>query len=109
MRDRAAEMLDVEEAVDGMAIHVEEDRVRHRRIVPFLGVMVSVHAVRLEVAAWRVIAGTTGRDRPDVTLRAVDRDRHLLRDRKSTRLNSSHMSISYAVFCLKKKNKQQAR
>src|SRR6266480_3496359 len=29
----------------------------------------------------------------------------LLRDRKSTRLNSSHMSISYAVFCLKKKKK----
>src|SRR5690242_21220892 len=27
-------------------------------------------------------------------------------DRKSTRLNSSHMSISYAVFCLKKKTKQ---
>src|SRR4051812_38330757 len=27
----------------------------------------------------------------------------LLKDRKSTRLNSSHMSISYAVFCLKKK------
>src|SRR5690242_20989243 len=26
-------------------------------------------------------------------------------DRKSTRLNSSHMSISYAVFCLKKKTK----
>src|SRR4051812_49773487 len=28
-----------------------------------------------------------------------------VRDRKSTRLNSSHMSISYAVFCLKKKKK----
>src|SRR5256885_7479839 len=28
------------------------------------------------------------------------------RDRKSTRLNSSHLVISYAVFCLKKKNKQ---
>src|SRR5438477_9155143 len=27
-------------------------------------------------------------------------------DRKSTRLNSSHMSISYAVFCLKKKKNQ---
>src|SRR5699024_12676727 len=27
-------------------------------------------------------------------------------DRKSTRLNSSHVSISYAVFCLKKKNKK---
>src|SRR5207249_8025807 len=29
-------------------------------------------------------------------------------DRKSTRLNSSHVSISYAVFCLKKKKKQRA-
>src|SRR5438128_11436027 len=29
------------------------------------------------------------------------------RDRKSTRLNSSHGSISYAVFCLKKKNKKK--
>src|SRR5437870_12370442 len=31
-------------------------------------------------------------------------DRQLRRDRKSTRLNSSHVAISYAVFCLKKKN-----
>src|SRR4051812_49594005 len=30
-----------------------------------------------------------------------------LRDRKSTRLNSSHMSISYAVFCLKKKKQRR--
>src|SRR5690242_21306234 len=30
-------------------------------------------------------------------------------DRKSTRLNSSHMSISYAVFCLKKKKKNPIR
>src|SRR5437870_8282138 len=29
------------------------------------------------------------------------------RDRKSTRLNSSHVAISYAVFCLKKKNKNK--
>src|SRR5699024_12817842 len=28
-------------------------------------------------------------------------------DRKSTRLNSSHVSISYAVFCLKKKKKEE--
>src|SRR3712207_8931286 len=28
-----------------------------------------------------------------------------IKDRKSTRLNSSHANISYAVFCLKKKNK----
>src|SRR5476649_3021223 len=30
-----------------------------------------------------------------------------VRDRKSTRLNSSHTVISYAVFCLKKKNKAE--
>src|SRR5437660_12268852 len=30
-----------------------------------------------------------------------------LQDRKSTRLNSSHVAISYAVFCLKKKKKQK--
>src|SRR2546426_7558134 len=32
----------------------------------------------------------------------------LHRDRKSTRLNSSHLVISYAVFCLKKKKKNNA-
>src|SRR5690242_21496166 len=32
-----------------------------------------------------------------------------LEDRKSTRLNSSHMSISYAVFCLKKKRTRADR
>src|SRR5437868_11833998 len=39
--------------------------------------------------------------------RSRHRRRKILRvssDRKSTRLNSSHVSISYAVFCLKKKN-----
>src|SRR3712207_7533798 len=30
-------------------------------------------------------------------------------DRKSTRLNSSHANISYAVFCLKKKNKTKSK
>src|SRR5438876_8111685 len=33
----------------------------------------------------------------------------LFQDRKSTRLNSSHPSISYAVFCLKKKKKKVKR
>src|SRR5437868_13007474 len=32
-----------------------------------------------------------------------------LEDRKSTRLNSSHVSISYAVFCLKKKKKKKKK
>src|SRR5688572_31724691 len=33
----------------------------------------------------------------------------LITDRKSTRLNSSHSQISYAVFCLKKKNNHNSR
>src|SRR3712207_7304017 len=51
-------------------------------------------------------------DRPvEVALRDVD-GHHVARrqrpelDRKSTRLNSSHANISYAVFCLKKKKKR---
>src|SRR2546426_2217691 len=36
---------------------------------------------------------------------ATSKISHLGRDRKSTRLNSSHLVISYAVFCLKKKKK----
>src|SRR5207248_8860763 len=34
---------------------------------------------------------------------------HLDQDRKSTRLNSSHRTISYAVFCLKKKKKNKSQ
>src|SRR6266496_5132733 len=37
------------------------------------------------------------------------RRRACTRDRKSTRLNSSHVEISYAVFCLKKKKKKHGR
>src|SRR2546427_7620292 len=37
-------------------------------------------------------------------MRAVRQPDALCEDRKSTRLNSSHSQISYAVFCLKKKN-----
>src|SRR3712207_7768535 len=60
-----------------------------------------------------VIVGTQmiakGLDLPLVTLVGIvsaDTGLHLpdFRDRKSTRLNSSHANISYAVFCLKKKN-----
>src|SRR2546421_3076119 len=49
----------------------------------------ALDAARLEVAAARIV---------DL---AVDEP---VEDRKSTRLNSSHDQISYAVFCLKKKN-----
>src|SRR2546426_5815679 len=46
------------------------------------------------------------RGREAVAVVGSDRDhRDARRDRKSTRLNSSHLVISYAVFCLKKKKK----
>src|SRR2546426_5649902 len=46
--------------------------------------------------------------RGDRGLRRLRRDdQALARDRKSTRLNSSHLVISYAVFCLKKKKKDK--
>src|SRR5438309_11551426 len=43
--------------------------------------------------------------------RRAELGRHAIgrQDRKSTRLNSSHSSISYAVFCLKKKKKKTPR
>src|SRR2546430_13246605 len=49
-----------------------------------------------------------GRDRPEVKFfngvaQAIARVGRTVGDRKSTRLNSSHSQISYAVFCLKKK------
>src|SRR3712207_8961878 len=44
---------------------------------------------------------------PDMPLAVADRLR--AEDRKSTRLNSSHANISYAVFCLKKKTSQYTR
>src|SRR2546422_7216759 len=50
--------------------------------------------------------GVRWRDRDD---QGRQRVRRPLRDRKSTRLNSSHGYISYAVFCLKKKNKVEER
>src|SRR2546422_8548314 len=59
-----------------------------------------------------VSADLLGRERRGVDQDVVDRDRrrvaangHEVVDRKSTRLNSSHGYISYAVFCLKKKRR----
>src|SRR5689334_24355872 len=47
--------------------------------------------------------GESGARRGELPQGNRRRVRFELRDRKSTRLNSSHSSISYAVFCLKKK------
>src|SRR3712207_8653471 len=52
-------------------------------------------------------AGTNGTVGPNLDdISRADRA-YIEEDRKSTRLNSSHANISYAVFCLKKKNKKE--
>src|SRR5690554_7642931 len=60
----------------------------HRRFFPFLGLsremIVSIQGAALDLLILSALGTLT--------------------DRKSTRLNSSHVRISYAVFCLKKKN-----
>src|SRR5437764_9155960 len=52
-------------------------------------------------------AATLGITPATPMLVSYDAHRRRRRDRKSTRLNSSHRCISYAVFCLKKKNKHR--
>src|SRR5436305_10498325 len=59
---------------------------------------------RCTVSPW-VFPSHLSRERENGAL-GVDQ---LQEDRKSTRLNSSHVRISYAVFCLKKKKKQNKK
>src|SRR5688572_32711615 len=89
---------------------------RRRRSTRFFGCSAELLDALLDVAAQR-----RGHDLGDLRLdlAADERDVHLQvaldhegdvavtgkQDRKSTRLNSSHSQISYAVFCLKKKKK----
>src|SRR5207249_10133455 len=57
-----------------------------------------------------IAVASTGYGHPKVVQaiqEAAGRFLNSLEDRKSTRLNSSHVSISYAVFCLKKKNDER--
>src|SRR5690606_41720663 len=51
----------------------------------------------------RIVLRASGTE-PVIRVMVEGRDEHLV-DRKSTRLNSSHVKISYAVFCLKKKTR----
>src|SRR5947207_6843540 len=61
---------------------------------------------RSSMACTRPASGSTGRE-GGRSCRSLGKRRAQRRDRKSTRLNSSHTVISYAVFCLKKKKKNK--
>src|SRR3712207_8717441 len=79
-------------------------RSRFGRIVPD-GVVIPLQL------SHQMIGQLVGAQRPTVTLAlgklAAAGDVVRRGDRKSTRLNSSHANISYAVFCLKKKKKRK--
>src|SRR5204863_7084824 len=80
----------------------EADADRVRAQLALQGVDARVQRVAVDNDVWhRVRIG------PITSLDELNRVRRQLRaaDRKSTRLNSSHVEISYAVFCLKKKKK----
>src|SRR5215510_2414417 len=88
-------------------------RARVMRRVP--GLMATASAAAEWLAGARAAGDLAGFDQldPHVVGRLHERDARAVRnldrplDRKSTRLNSSHVAISYAVFCLKKKKKKQ--
>src|SRR5688572_31203256 len=84
-------------SIDGVAVAWPDDD------APELKVLAHVHhafdaALRDELMA-------LNEPGPDELERGARAGIALARDRKSTRLNSSHSQISYAVFCLKKKKK----
>src|SRR5262245_62643373 len=69
-----------------------------------LNLDIGIPVQRLRDPIRRVLGGSQGEE---IELDGHDRRGKPVhvRDRKSTRLNSSHLGISYAVFCLKKKKK----
>src|SRR2546430_7375721 len=74
-------------------------------LFPYTTLFRSWHAAR--AAAGPARRETRRADRREPARPAYVPSMDARRDRKSTRLNSSHSQISYAVFCLKKKKKKQ--
>src|SRR5207245_9375700 len=86
--------LSLHDALPIYRVHMVADRDRH---LPALAIIVALQRMVGVVLDRPAQAGRRIKNHPD----------HPLQDRKSTRLNSSHGSISYAVFCLKKKKKNK--
>src|SRR2546422_7756745 len=64
-------------------------------------------SISVSAAKRRIISRPWGFDTTRLSMPSNPQGREMILDRKSTRLNSSHGYISYAVFCLKKKKKNQ--
>src|SRR5690606_42029368 len=71
----------------------------------FVGPSANVgHMLQVETEKYQ---GTAEQKAKQIVDFYFDQNRRVPGDRKSTRLNSSHVKISYAVFCLKKKKQQR--
>src|SRR5205807_9620964 len=75
-------------------------RRRHHRALHSFPTRRSSDLIRVFIIGQAVQETRVIRHGPEATER-----QHTIQDRKSTRLNSSHLVISYAVFCLKKKKR----
>src|SRR5689334_24430049 len=78
-------------------------------LFPYTTLFRSVVPVPTGATTGNVIVTVGGVASNGVTFNVVVAGPNITRDRKSTRLNSSHSSISYAVFCLKKKKKDRRK
>src|SRR2546426_2808833 len=85
--------------VDGYAV-IQETIGKHRPITYLVGVTPDGKVSDIEILVYRESKGS------EVRMKRFNSQYEGKTDRKSTRLNSSHLVISYAVFCLKKKKKQ---
>src|SRR5439155_15591823 len=82
-------------------------QVKRLKVKPGATLSLQLHHQRAE--HWVVVAGTARITRgEEVFLLEENQSTYIPVDRKSTRLNSSHVANSYAVFCLKKKKKESA-
>src|SRR5690625_6419165 len=73
------------------------------QITPLFKKYPSIEARKVDASEVPEVAGKFNVFTAPVALLFVDSKEYI--DRKSTRLNSSHVAISYAVFCLKKKSR----
>src|SRR5690554_7105493 len=102
-----AALVAEEAGADGITIHPREDRrhIQDRDVLLLKEVLQT--KMNLEMAVTDAMLAFAEQVRPECVCLVPEKREELTTegDRKSTRLNSSHVRISYAVFCLKKKRK----
>src|SRR5699024_12649435 len=97
-------ILAAQSAVMGRAIFIGAQLAQYSWNLPYLLTMLILIVAAGFMCRVKDLMPFAEREKSTGKLIKTLKDNILYRDRKSTRLNSSHVSISYAVFCLKKKN-----